>query len=328
MANGVDDVAPGSQDKPAIDRQCEWIMEQLESEKAVTSAEFKSEFGENDKIRSDWSRVHRAVHAVLSKLDIPVKLVDAGSQNAKLVLNGKLEPTRYTTRGFRPDEEFKKKQRIGELVARYLKDQAKIGTSRPSVLLGSGSTIYHVGLKMIDCGHYESRLFWTVNVALAAAWCERGEKAPVDKVTIPEGVLEAKTFRFGAMKPPAWSAAVVVVGADGCHYDAEEETLTLYANEHAIADNTDLFVGNAKHMVIVCLASSKIGGRNMGPIIHPPKENIIRVLVTDAQPSEEIAAVFENDNWLIVTDETDWSKVEDRVAQVFPERRTVNDRKD
>jgi hypothetical protein len=81
-------------------------------------------------------------------------------------------------------------------------------------------------------GQYE-QLFWTVNIALAAAWCEL-EQPPVDKISIPEAVLETKTFRFATMQLPAWSAAIVVVGADGCLIEETEqktERVILYANE-------------------------------------------------------------------------------------------------
>ena len=138
--------------------------------------------------------------------------------------------------------------------------------------------------------------------------CE-SDKPPVDKISIPEAVLETKAFRFATMVEPGWSAAMVVVGADGCYFSKEDQKVTLYANEEAVAKNTDLFVKNATHTIIVCLASRKIGrDRNSGPIIHPPRtvKGVVRALVTDDKLPREIENVFKRERWTIITCQDDW----------------------
>lgn len=302
--NGDGDQASHAVNQTNVEKQCRWILEQLRSKRRVRFEEFESAFAGSDgaapaKLRPDWSRAIRAVATTLGELRVPVEVLNSG-----LKLNGELEPARYTTKRFRPDDEFAAKQKIGDLVASFLRSDK---SGRVSVFLGSGSTIYHVGLKMREHGPYEQRLFWTVNIALAAAWCE-SEEPPVDKISIPEAVLETKTFRFATMREPGWAAAMVIVGADGCFYNSEEQTVTLYANEESVAKNTDLFVNHATHTVMVCLASKKIGfDRNAGPIIHPPRKGVIRALVTDQRPHQEIANVFEREGWTIVTEEKDWA---------------------
>ena len=149
-----------------VEQQCAWIVKQLGETRRVTHQGFVERFsGTGDpvpeKLKSDWSRSSRAVAATLNALSIAVA---ASADQLKLV--GTLKPARYTTRRFRPDEDFEAKQKIGDLVATFLKSEQ---SGRVSVFLGSGSTIYHVGLKMAEHGPYEGRLFWTVNIPLAAA---------------------------------------------------------------------------------------------------------------------------------------------------------------
>ena len=300
MVDAEIDKAQDSTVETLMEVHCEWICDQLRKSGRVTKKQFVSEFskGQEAKLGPDWSRAMNAVKAILKQLSIEVE-----ERGPSLVLKGTFEPSRYKTKNFQPNQDADAKQRIGELVARFLKDEdLSLGMS---VFLGSGSTIFRVGCEMCKYGPYE-QLFATVNLPLANLLCEH-DPPPVDQISIPEAVLETKKCRFATMQKPGWTPATVIVGADGCHYDSERGEVFLYAMDEAVARNTNLFVQNATDLVIVCLASRKIGfARNMGPLIFPPRRGVRRALVTDKPPFEAIAKAFEKNSWVIITEYSHW----------------------
>ena len=223
-------------------------------------------------------------------------------------------PKRYDTPSFVSEEDANAKMKIGDLVASFISEEP---VKDKSVFLGSGSTIFHVGLRMWEYGRHYEQQFWTVNIALAAAWCERFDPAlrtPVTQISIPEAVLETHTFRFATMRPPRWSPAIAIVSADGCFFK-EKEGVVLYGNAEAVAQNTNLFVENATHSVLCCLSSEKIQKGfaeipNAGPPIFPPtRRSVVRVLVTNEPPHEVAARAFRAGGWLIVAAQNDWTEV-------------------
>lgn len=309
-------------------QQAEWICNHLDSDGEAKFADFKIAFPQRP--TEGWHHTSHAVLIALKRAGVPASRDDAENRlwikfegtQGKLPPDGKyLKPRHYHTKSFRPYEEVHRKRRIGELVARYLKEFSDEGKrKRWSVLLGSGSTIFEVGKAMADLAEQEGpyqQLFWTVNIALAAYWCER-DRPPVEKVSIPEAVLETNSFRFATMQKPSWSPAIAVVGVDGCLYEEEHAKVTLYANEVSVANNTTVFVTSATDTVICCLASSKMAfepgkGQNSGPPIRFPfplvKNYLRRFLVTDEDPQEDIVAILEKDDWVIVTKPEDWRKL-------------------
>jgi hypothetical protein len=302
-----------------VERHCRWICQRLRENGVVTRSEFIAYFeagnpaSERPKLNSDWSRDMHAIKATLEELGIEVNIDE---DRAALCRLGPLEPVRYVSRYFESNRDIAAKGRIGELVAKFLRDEELCG--RMSVFLGSGSTIFHVGRRMMDHGPYK-QLFVTVNVALASLWCE-ADQPPASKISIPEAVLETETFRFATLKRPGWTPAIAIVGADGCHYDEEKDEVFLFAMDDSIANNTNLFTSSATDLVICCLASGKIDyfGRNMGPRIYPPRKGVRLALVTDERPFVTIARAFEKGGWSIVTEYEHWKQLPKRQPPLSP----------
>ena len=157
------------------------------------------------------------------------------------------------------------------------------------------------------------------NIPLAALFCEPRQTRPVSKISIPEAVLDTDTSRFSTMPGLGWPLTVSIVAADGCFYDEDSKKVVLYGNEEAVATNTNIFVQNTRHTVLFCLTSNKIKvgfapNPNTGPPIRPPKKPVIRVLVTDHRYQRAVDTLTADD-WLIVTEEADWTRVLARMEQ-------------
>jgi hypothetical protein len=216
---------------------------------------------------------------------------------------------RYDTAWSQTTREGEAKQRIGELIAPFLSDNLLKGKT---IFLGNGSTVYHVGLKMCAENRSYDQRFVTVNIPLAALWCE-SKQPPVSQVSIPEAVLDTRTSRIKTMPGPGWPLTVSIVDADGCFYDEDKKEVVLYGKDESEATNTSLFVQNTRHTVLFCLTNTKVKmgfaqNPNTGPPISPPKRGVIRVLVTNERYEIAIKA-FEKDGWLIVTELDDWKPV-------------------
>jgi hypothetical protein len=310
-----------------MERICRWIYLQLQEHRNVTKEDFLKKFGKDpngkdlhkDKqktLLTHWNRAFHAVHAILSLQGAGVRKNRSSlalPERAGADEDRQSAVSRYTTERFQPNRESTAKEHIAGLIAPFLENTLLRGKT---IFLGSGSTIFHVGLKM--CGRRYDQRFVTVNIPLAAAWCEY-PNPPVNKISIPEAVLETQTFRFSTMPGPGWPLTISIVGADGCFYDEAKNEVTLYGNEESVATNTSLFVQNTRHSVLFCLTSAKIKrgfaqNPNTGPPISPPKKGVIRVLVTDER-YQECVKVFEKDDWMIVTEESDWDPVLKRMRE-------------
>lgn len=323
---GDDELEVNGRRRNALSVYCKWLVEELKRKREVSRAEFELQFKPDKLIPADWSRVSRSVHATLHAIGYDIVL----DRSTKLILKNS-GPRRFANRFFQPNELSAEKNRIGWLVAHYLKKQAN-----RHVLLGSGSTVFHVGRNMqqiaAKVGQYE-QLFWTVNIALAALWCEDNE-SPVDRLQIPKGELRTATFRYASMENPDWNCPIAVVGADGCYL--HDSVASLYANETSVAHNTNHFASRALDSVICCIVSEKLIydrslGQNAGPPIHgphkePEKRGAIKwFLVTDKKldPNKhpKIRALADA-GWKIVADLPDWTekdaKEEDLVEQIVP----------
>jgi hypothetical protein len=300
-----------------IEKHCEWILRKLLTDKNVTKDEFTTHFlalsKQAGKTKTnwnpDWSRAKHATSACLRTLSIEFD----GSKDNEITLLAVFEGVTVSSGSFRPDIDFAFKQKIGQMLATFLKGK------RTSVFLGSGSTVFHIANAMKKNGQYK-QLFWTVNIALAAALCGMDDP-PVSKISIPEAVLETHSFRFATMQEPGWAPAMVIVGADGWRFDTEKSEVYFYGNEQSVADNTNLFVKNATHSVIYCLDSSKIQAGldpypNSGPRIHSPRKGVLRILVTNEEPPGQVQEYFKNDGWIIVADEADWANVEEKLQHM------------
>jgi hypothetical protein len=254
---------------------------------------------------STWSRV---TDAVLSLLEI--RKIGGWDNDKKAIRLTTRESKRYETDSFRPYDFAEEKAIIGMLVARYLKFREGY-----HVLLGSGSTVFHVGRSMKYFEPYPQSL-WTINFPLMAEWCELGT-SPVDEIQVPKGALKTKTFRYASMKAPPWDAPIVVVGADGCFLDRRANKAKLYANEDSVADNTNRFIEKATDTVICCLVSQKLekydrlSGQKSGPIIKTKlfDEAIQKFLVTDKNmENNPLIDALRGDSWKIVTQIEDWDQ--------------------
>lgn len=288
-------------------KQVEWICDRLREFGGVSREEFVDHFlggspGKLDTLKADWCRAKNAVKAVFQSLEMSVV-----EQNATLVLTIPIGLPQFATEHFQSDQDFEAKQRIGYLVADFLSNKSL--SRLMSVFLGSGSTVFHVGYKMCERGKYE-QLFFTVNVPLAALWCQQ-KNPPVERVTMPEGVLETDRGRLATIQTPRWTPATAIVGADGFHFDPNKNEVSFYAMNESVALNTNLFVKNAKDLVVVCMAGSKMGfGRNMGPLIDLPRSlGVRRALVTDKHPDKIIAAAITGAGWTIITKPEDWGRL-------------------
>lgn len=301
--------------KKKFENYCFWATGKLKKEKRVTPTDFfenfKTDLPELKSTRdSEWSRVSYAVFGTLRALGCAVTL-----ENKTLGLMGEInQPKRFENDEFRPYDQFEEKEKIGKLVAFYLSQRQD-----RHCLLGSGSTVYHVALQMRKINKPFKQLFWTINFALLADWSEFG--SPIDDVEVPQGKLRPKTFRYESMDPPPWNPPIVVIGADGCYYEEQEEgkketgAAHLFANRGSVAFNTNLFIRKASDTVICCLTSSKLdyelrlkkdgGLQNDGPLIIPPTKKVVqRLLVTDTMPRDKrIIEALEKDGWLPVTRE-------------------------
>jgi hypothetical protein len=288
-------------------KQVGWICNKLREAAAVSREQFLKHFlegspGKPDTLKADWCRAKNAVKAVFQSLGMNVD-----EENANLLLTVPIGLPQFATEHFQSDQDFEAKQHIGSLVADFLLDQ---GLSRlMSVFLGSGSTVFHVGYKMCERGKYR-QLFFTVNIPLAALWCQQ-KNPPVKKVSIPEAELETDRSRLATIQKPRWTPAIAIVGADGCHFDPVKKEVFFYAMDIAVAINTNLFVKNATDLVVVCMASRKIGfGTNMGPLLDlPQNRGVRRALVTDKPPDKIIAEAITAAGWTIITKPRDWERL-------------------
>ena len=288
-------------------KQVEWICNRLRETGTVLREQFLKHFlegnpGKLDTLKADWCRAKSAVKAVFQSLGM-----DVVEENATLRLTVPIGLPQFATEHFQSDQDFEAKQHIGSLVADFLANKAL--SRLMSVFLGSGSTVFHVGYKM--CGREKyGQLFFTVNIPLVALWCQQ-KNPPVEKVGIPEAVVEIDRNRLATIQKPRWTPAIAIVGADGCHYDPDKNEVSFYAMNEAVAINTELFVKNASDLVVVCMASRKIGfGTNNGPLINPPRSRgVRRALVTDKPPDKIIAEAIIAGGWTIISKSEDWRRL-------------------
>ncbi len=312
----------GSQRRPRRDERggneteqiITWVYNRLMRSKKVGPADFQVYRDEHDpsarevSLRPVWNRALHSINALLQLQKVDVKM-EHGAIELNQVIKDEAEG-RYATNRFQADQHSLEKQQIGELVAYFL------GTDRAqgkTIFFGSGSTIFHVGRQMCQPGRKYEQRFVTVNIPLAAYWCEQ-KTPPVSKISIPAAVLDAQTFRFSTMPGAGWPLTISIVGADGCFYDQENEAVVLYGNEESVATNTSLFIQNTRHSVICCLTSSKITTGfaqtpNTGPPITAPKKGVNRVLVTDDELGEKARTAFKDNGWEIVTKSADWAPI-------------------
>jgi hypothetical protein len=305
-----------------IEESCSWIYGQLTSTGRAAKEDYRKwfreqPFGKNTKNPDpNWHRASHAVHAILAKHGEPIEPQDQAlvlHQHERLQHNAL---DRYKTDRFQTDEESGAKEHIGGLIAPFLLHPS---LRKKTIFLGSGSTILNVGLKMCHQNQHYPQRFVTVNIPLAALFCEPRQTRPVSKISIPEAVLDTDTSRFSTMPGLGWPLTVSIVAADGCFYDEDSKKVVLYGNEEAVATNTNIFVQNTRHTVLFCLTSNKIKvgfapNPNTGPPIRPPKKPVIRVLVTDHRYQRAVDTLTADD-WLIVTEEADWTKVLARMEQ-------------
>lgn len=298
---------------------CEWAYDQLITTGFATQKAFlerycdsngvgKKDHKEENRLRSEWSRVKHTLLALLRRLGADIK--KAGRADLRLVSNARFsqhsELEQYTNERFHPAVEREPKEFIARLIAEFLQMEL---LADKTIFLGSGTTIFHLGLQMREQGHYDQR-FVTVNIPLVTAWCKQGNKA-VDWITIPAAEIDTRSFRFSTMPEFPFPLTVSIVGADGCFYDGER--VVLYGNRDPVSANTSRFVENTMHSVLVCLTSSKIEkgfskNPDTGPPISPPKKGVIRVLVTD-RIAEEASKAFQRDGWFVVTEMGHWDPV-------------------
>lgn len=300
-----DEITQDAKAENLMEKYVSWILSQLKGTGSASRENFLAAFGSKGKLESDWARAKHAVKAMLSYLNYPME-----EENGNIICPNKLIPSWFSSNTFQSNQEIAAKQHIGDLVARFLKDENLCG--RMSVFLGSGSTIYHVGVKMIEYGPYP-QLFATVNLPLVMSWCA-SEKPPNNQISIPEAVLVTNTCRFSTIQNPKWIPAMTIVGADGYYFDRANQEAKLFAMDPSVAANTSLFVRGASDSVIICVASAKLDylGRNKGPYIDPEdarKNNLRLALVTDKRPHEEIAKAFEKAGWVIITEFKDWKRL-------------------
>lgn len=290
------------------ERGAKWIAETLKNTHKVTKADYEEYFKSQDTPvgDDDWSRTSRAVQGALEGIGQAASFDDDGA----IVLSSDPE-ARFENRQFKPSENSEQKSRIGWLVAHYLKHRQD-----RNVMLGSGSTVFHVGKCMCAIASHRNggpyqQLFWTVNIALAAMWCEKSIQAPVARVQIPKGELRTRTFRYESMDPPKWNCPIAVVGADGCYF--HNDKAALFANEDSIATNTNVFMSSALDSVICCIVSDKLKYvQNEGQNAGPPLEN--------PPPVEKRGGV----KWYLVTDKLELDKKGDPVDNPKLERLKVN----
>jgi DeoR/GlpR family transcriptional regulator of sugar metabolism len=304
-----------------MEKYCGWAFDVLRETGSVDRDSFLKQFGGTGErsttanLAPIWNRAVHAIYAVLKKQEWHVTLhgTTLTLDDRESVKDRESPLARYTTTRFQATSELIAKQRIGELIASFLHEPT---LSNMTVFLGSGSTVFHVGLKMCEGERRYSQRFVTVNIPLVSVWCTQ-PNPPVNKISIPEAVLETQTFRFSTMPALRWPLTISVLGADGCFYD--EGKVVLYGNEESVAANTSLFVQNTRHTVLLCLTSSKIKlGFAMntitGPPISSPKRDVIRVVVTDERYENSVQA-FQKDGWMIVTESEDWEAVRRKMKE-------------
>jgi hypothetical protein len=296
-----------------FEEQVGWISDQLRHFDHVSRDEFVDHFLDDQtnegNLRSDWCRGKSAIIAVKACDGVVVE-----EQNNTLFLRTPSGVSQFATKQFQSDHDVAAKQHIGELVAAFLADEKL--SRKMSVFLGSGSTILHVGLQMCKDRHYNN-LFATVNIPMAALWCQC-EDPPVKQVSFPEADLDTNRARLATIQKPSWTPAIAIVGADGCHYDAVKDLVSFYAMDRSVAINTNVYVMSATDLVIVCLASEKMGsGRNMGPRIElPPGKEVRRALVTDKAPGDAILGALKKAGWTIITEYDDWKRLPEAGEQL------------
>ncbi len=230
---------------------CEWAYDQLVTTGVASQEAFLERYRnangagqkEENRLRSEWSRVKHTLFALLRKLGAEVKQV--GRADLRLVSNAQFnqhsELEQYTNERFHPAVEREPKERIAKLIAEFLQMEL---LADKTIFLGSGTTIFHLGLQMRERGHYDQR-FVTVNIPLVTAWCKQGNKA-VDWITIPAAEIDTRSFRFSTMPEFPFPLTVSIVGADGCFYDGEK--VVLYGNRDPVSKQTmSRFVENTMH---------------------------------------------------------------------------------
>jgi len=298
---------------PTIDnkfaKQCKWACDKLRVTGGVKKEELEAEFQN----QADWSRVREALAVILHELGVPLK--PHGRADRDISLKGPFARIDFWNEYFTSygDDDSPGKERIGDLVAHYLKKRPDLG-----VLLGSGSTVYHVGLKMQDKARQEGpyvQPVLTVNIPLVAQWCKYKEPRPVGEVHILEGELDTERLRYQKMGPQSWNIPVVVVGVDGVLYDRFNKRASLYAAWEGTAHNTNMFIGKATYSILFCVVSRKLDykegrGQKSGPWIElpvPDNDDVKKYLVTNAQPTNKlIVEAFKRPTWRIITKTKDW----------------------
>ena len=230
------------QSKDVEQERAEWVCNNLVA--GVTLEQFKEHASKvaaakggttplDGTLRGDFSRLAHGICAALRKMGVPV-VFEGGRIQTPII-----EPTPFSTEKFPSEEKAQEKRQIGTLVAAHLK---KKPWNRLSVLLGSGTTVYWVGRAIGEQGNY-SQVFHSINIPVLAHWSKM-ENAPVKKVTVPEGVFDIETFRYGSMNDftNVKKVGIAVIGADSCLYDAAKPSVELFANEVPVGQITNRIV--------------------------------------------------------------------------------------
>src|SRR5258708_5929960 len=174
--------------KNEMEQICGWAYQRLRDAGGVTKEDFWTSFAKEadhakrTNLLSVWNRAIHAIHAVLT-VQKTATVMDGSS--LRLAEKEKLQENdsplaRYTTDKFQPSRESEAKKKIGDLIASFLSEPLLNGKT---IFLGSGSTIFHVGLSMLEARRRYDQRFVTVNIPLAALWCERPEP-PVSNISI------------------------------------------------------------------------------------------------------------------------------------------------
>jgi hypothetical protein len=221
------------------------------------------------------------------------------------------KPNEYHNPAFDPTTNDEAKRSIGNTMAGLLHKIDEMHT-----FLGSGTTCYHVGLAMErlvqETGQPYRQIVWTVNIALAARWCNRSEHWPVRRVHVPEGVLDPMTYRYSQIaRKPDWFAGFVVFSADGAFLNKETGKMDFYANSEEVKQATSFFISKATNAVFCCLTGDKLVAADRyksGPTILLPENPDAprRCLVTHGTLKPEVEAALKHDKWEIVRSVDEW----------------------
>src|SRR5262249_49860332 len=130
-----------------------WVVDQvIGGTHSITRREFADKYyPSEDDSKSDWSRMTIVIEETLKRARYVVERRNDGTE---LQLIGEPEggKLRYKIPGFDPSADAEEKKKIGELVANYL-----FKRENRHVLLGSGTTVYHVGLAMLKLSREKGR---------------------------------------------------------------------------------------------------------------------------------------------------------------------------